>query len=463
MDSQEVKEKPTAMYEGSVPSVVMRNILPAMTSSLLMLVYNLADSLFIGQTHNDLMIAAVSLAMPLFLMFMSLGTLFGVGGASVISRELGMGNKERACKASSFCVWTCIAVGIVFMLIIWIFMDPILVLLGASDDTMEYTRTYLTIVTGCGVFSMMIYCYSNLIRAEGKAVAAMGGTLIGNILNIILDPILILGFGWGITGAAVATVIGNIVGALYYIIYVASGKFSLSAKLKDYTAGDRIAKNVLGIGIPAALSSFLMSISNIIANSLIASYGDMAVAAYGIAGKIRSCFAVLCIGMGQGLQPILAYHYGSMNRGKFKQTYSFALVFALIFSCVITILCWIFTEPIVDVFLTDEGALEYGISFTRAMLLATWFFGIYDIMQITLQAMGKAGASMIAAVSRQGIIYIPLVFIMASIGGLYGIVYAQPLAEYISLVLVIILDAVTLKGFLKPKQKSAEKHEKKMN
>ena len=146
------------MYEGSIPSVVMHNIIPAMTSSLLMLVYNLADSFFIGQTHNDFMVAAVSLAMPLFLIFMSLGTLFGVGGASVISRELGMGNHERACKASSFCIWTCIGVGIVFMLIIWIFMDPILILLGTSSDTIEYTRSYLSIVTGCGVFSMMVYC-----------------------------------------------------------------------------------------------------------------------------------------------------------------------------------------------------------------------------------------------------------------------------------------------------------------
>lgn len=450
MDTQKEKNKTSSMYEGSIPSVVMHNIIPAMTSSLLMLVYNLADSFFIGQTHNDFMVAAVSLAMPLFLIFMSLGTLFGVGGASVISRELGMGNHERACKASSFCIWTCIGVGIVFMLIIWIFMDPILILLGTSSDTIEYTRSYLSIVTGCGVFSMMVYCYSNLIRAEGKAVAAMVGTLIGNILNIILDPIFILGMGWGISGAAVATVIGNMAGALYYIIYVATGHFSLSANIKDYTARDRIAKNVLGVGIPAAMSSFLMSISNIIANSLIASYGDMAVAAYGIAGKIRSCFAVLCIGIGQGLQPILAYHYGAGNREKFKNSMSFSLTFALIFCCVITVLCWIFTRPIVNVFLTDDNALDYGVSFTHAMLTAAWFFGIYDILQITLQAMGKAGASMIAAVSRQGIIYIPLVFIMASVGGLYGIVYAQPLAEYISLILVIILDAVTLKKFLKP-------------
>ena len=441
------KENEQTLYSGSIVKSVLKNIVPAMVSSLLMLLYNIADTFFIGQTDNDLMVAAVSLATPVFLLFMSFGTLFGVGGASLISRELGMGNRERACHASSFCIWSCVAVGILFMLFLWIFMDPILVVLGASSDTIGYTRSYLNIVTCCGVFSMLVFCCSNLLRAEGKPTAAMAGTLIGNILNIILDPILILGTGWGIRGAAAATVIGNICGAVYYIIYFARGKFSLSVRPKDFMFGDRICRNVLAIGIPASLTSILMSFSQIIANSMIAEYGDMPVAAYGVTGKVRMCFSVIGIGIGQGLQPMLAYCYGHKDTVRFRKSMNFTLLFSLVLFSAATVLCLIFTEPIVKLFLTDESALNYGVEFTRAILTVTWSIGIYDVFLNTLQAMGAAGPSLLASVARQGIVYIPLLFILGRILGLYGLVYAQPIADIASLAMVFILTMVSVKKF----------------
>ena len=186
-----------------IRKAVLQNALPAMAAMLMVLIYNLADTFFIGQTHDDLQVAAVSLATPVFLLFMSVGTVFGIGGTSVISRALGEGRKDYAKKVCSFCMWGCVAVGVLMSALFLIFMDQILALIGASAETWEYARTYLTIVSFSGPFVLIANCYSNVIRAEGQSGKAMMGQLLGNLLNVILDPIMILLFGWNIAGAAI--------------------------------------------------------------------------------------------------------------------------------------------------------------------------------------------------------------------------------------------------------------------
>lgn len=265
---------------------VFKNALPAMAAMLMVLIYNLADTFFIGQTHDDLQVAAVSLATPVFLLFMAVGTIFGNGGTSVISRAMGEGRTDYAKKVCSFCMWSCVGVGIIMSALFLLFMDQILALIGASADTWEYAKTYLTIVSLSGPFVLIANCYSNVIRAEGQSGKAMMGQLIGNLLNVVLDPIMILVFGWNIAGAAIATVIGNAAGAIYYIFYFLSGKSMLSINPKDFSIKNKVASGVLTIGIPAALGSLLMSVSNIIMNSQMGKYGDMAVAGVGVAMKV---------------------------------------------------------------------------------------------------------------------------------------------------------------------------------
>lgn len=265
---------------------VFKNALPAMAAMLMVLIYNLADTFFIGQTHDDLQVAAVSLATPVFLLFMAVGTIFGIGGTSVISRAMGEGRTDYAKKVCSFCIWSCVGVGIIMSALFLLFMDQILALIGASADTWEYAKTYLTIVSLSGPFVLIANCYSNVIRAEGQSGKAMMGQLIGNLLNVVLDPIMILVFGWNIAGAAIATVIGNAAGAIYYIFYFLSGKSVLSINPKDFSVKNKVASGVLTIGIPAALGSLLMSVSNIIMNSQMGKYGDMAVAGVGVAMKV---------------------------------------------------------------------------------------------------------------------------------------------------------------------------------
>jgi Na+-driven multidrug efflux pump len=393
---------------------------------IMVLIYNLADTFFIGQTHNDYMIAAVNLATPVFLLFMSLGVLFGMGGTSVISRALGAGKVEYAKKVSSFCMWL-------------LFAEPLVILLGASSETLGYTKTYLTIVSLSGVFPIVSNCYSNIIRAEGKSTTAMMGTLLGNLLNVILDPVMIIGLGWGVAGAAVATVIGSAVGALYYQVYFWRGKSILSIKLSDFSMKDNICTSVLSIGIPAALGNIMMSISQIIANGRVSGYGDMAVAAYGVSAKVLMIVTVVGIGIGQGIQPLLGYCYGAQNRERFQKSFHFSLFFAFCLCLGITILCYAFTPEIVRAFLTDEKALSLGILFSRIMFTTAWLFGIFYVVLNALQAIGSASASLVISLCRQGFIYIPALFVLETMIGLNGLAWAQPVADVLSLIVELVI------------------------
>lgn len=423
----------------SVSKAVLQNALPAMAAMLMVLIYNLADTFFIGQTHDALQVAAVSLATPVFLLFMAVGTIFGIGGTSVISRAMGEGRKEYAKKVSAFCMWSCVGVGIIMSAVFLLFMDQILELVGASSDTWEYAKAYLTIVSFSGPFVLIANCYSNVIRAEGQSGKAMMGQLLGNLLNVILDPIMILGFGWNITGAAIATVIGNVVGAGYYIGYFLRGKSLLSISLKDFTVREKVASGVLTIGIPAALGSLLMSVSSIVMNSQMAKYGDMALAGVGVAMKVTMMTGMVCIGLGQGIQPLLGYCVGAKKWARYKGVFRFSMIFAFALSAVLTVICYLFLPQIVSAFLTDAAALEYGVAFAKILLSTSFLFGIFYVMTNALQACGAATESLIVNVSRQGLIYIPAMLILGAIFHETGLIWAQPVADILSLVLAAIL------------------------
>lgn len=424
-----------------IPKIIIKNSIPALIAMIMVMVYNLADTFFLGLTHDDLQVTAVSFATPLFMIFMSLGTLFGVGGTSVISRALGEGNTERAKKACSFCMWACVAVGTFFMALLWIFLDDVTVMLGASENSMGLTKDYMRIVIGCGVFSMISNCFSSIVRTEGQAMKAMTGTLVGNLLNMILDPIFILGFKWGVVGAAVATVIGNAVAAGYYILYFLKGKSVLSISPRHFSVKDKILSGVLSVGISASLANLLVSISSIVVNAQLSKYdnGDMLVAGYGVTAKVIMIVTLIGIGVGSGVQPFLGYCYGAKEKKRLTDGIRFSAMFGLVLCFVISALCFIFARPIVKVFLTDMTALDSGVHFTRILMSTAWLIGAFAICQNTLQAMGAAVPALLASIFRQGIIFIPAVFIMKAIIGVNGLIWAQPVADILSLAIVIFM------------------------
>ena len=281
-------------------------------------------------------------------------------------------------------------------------------------------------MAGCGPFVLIANCYSNVLRAEGQSTKAMMGMLIGNLLNIVLDPIMILGFGWNIAGAAIATAIGNIVAAAYYLLYFRKGTSLLSIHPRDFTVRDGVCANVLAIGIPASLASLLMSVSQIVMNSCMAQYGDMAVAGMGVAMKVTMMTGMVCIGLGQGIQPLLGYCVGARLWDRFNKVLKFSLCFALVLSLALTGTCYLFTAQIVNVFLTDAQAFDFGFRFSRILLSTNALFGVYYVLTNTLQAMGAALPSLIVNLSRQGLIYIPALFVLEAVLGITGLAWASP-------------------------------------
>jgi putative MATE family efflux protein len=429
---------------------VLKNALPAIVATLMQLVYNLADTFFIGFTRDDYQVAAVSLVFPVFMLFMSVGMIFGIGGMSVISRAYGEGRAEYAKKVSSFCMWASIAVGVPMSVVTFVCMDPLLNAMGAmAGETLEYSRNYLTIIMSGGPLILIGNTFPNILRAEGEPRKAMTGQLIGNIANIVLDPIMILGFGLGISGAAVATLIGCTLGAGYYILHFLRGKSSLSIHPRDFTMREKVLSSVVSIGIPAAMGPLFMSVSQVVMNGLMSGYGSLAVAAAGVAGKVSMIISTIALGLSQGVQPLLGFSIGAANWKRYREYLRFSLLFGTAMCALVTGLCYVFTPQIVGVFLTEPESLSNGISFAYIMQTTAFLFGAFFCFVNALQAMGAAIPSLIVNISRQGIIYIPALFILRAVLGSYGLIWAQPVADVLSLIMAVALHKMMYKRMTK--------------
>lgn len=444
-----MQDKTTELFANApVPKAVISNIIPSIISMIMVLLYNLADTFFIGQTKNAYMVAAVSIATPVFLIFMAVGMLFGIGGTSLISRMLGEGKEEKAKNTSAFCFWTGLTIGVVAMIFIWIFVKPICSLVGASDDTMEYASQYLNIVAVGIPFLIVSNTFSNIIRSEGKAKTAMAGMIIGNMMNIVLDPIMILGLHWNVAGAAVATVLGNIGSALFYLQHLLSKKTMLSIHIKDYRVRDQIATGVCAIGIPASLNSILMSVSNILINNVMTRYGDMAVAGLGVAMKVNMIVVMLLIGLGTGIQPLLGYCYGAGNKKRYIAVLKFSLSLAFGLSLIMTVICYVFAGPLVTAFLDNADAFEFGMSFSRTYILSGPILGILFVFVNAIQSTGAALPSLILSISRQGLLFIPILAIFSRIfESARMVAMAQPVTDYLAAALSAVLFMFTYKKY----------------
>lgn len=448
-----MKDNAVEIFEHApVPKAVFVNIIPSVISMLMVLIYNLADTFFIGQTKNAYMVAAISLATPAFLFFMAVGMLFGIGGTSLISRMLGEGRHEDAKHACSFCFWTGTTVGIIGMAAILLAINPVAKLVGATPDTIKYVKQYLMIIAIGVPFLVIGNIFSTIIRAEGKANKAMAGMILGNVANIVLDPVMILFLGWNVAGAAIATVIGNILSAVFYILHFFGKDSILSIHPKYYRIRNGIAAGVFAIGIPASLNSILMSTSNILVNNLMTRHGDMAVAGLGVAMKVNMVAVMLLIGVGTGIQPLLGYNFGSGNRKRFISILRFSLILAASLSIIMSILCYLGAGPMVNAFLEEKAAYDYGMQFARILILSGPILGILFVMINTIQAMGAALPSLILSISRQGLLYIPVLFLF---NGLFSsaktLVMAQPVTDYLAVILSILLGMIAFHKYFEEK------------
>ncbi len=425
--------------EAPVSRAVMTMAIPTMISMLVVVIYNMADTFFIGQTGDPMQVAAVSLATPVFMVFMALGNLFGIGGSSAISRALGEKKPERAKNISSFCCYASLGLGVFMAVLFLVGMDVILVMIGASTNTIDFAREYLTYIAFGGPFIMFGTAFGNILRGEGAARESMTGNMIGTVTNIVLDPVMILVFGWGVAGAAIATVIGNIAASLFYVSYFLRKKSSLSIRLRDFRMGGRIASSVAAIGIPASLNNILMSCANIVLNLMLGGYGDTPVAAMGVAMKSNMIVVLLQIGLCAGIQPLIGYNYGARNKKRLLQVFRFTGIFAVVMGSILTAVMVIAKRFVVQAFINDPEVIAYGMQMVIALQLSGPFIGILFLCINTIQGMGKAIPSLILTICRQGLIFIPLIIVLNKVVGLNGVIYAQSVADYCSIVIALVI------------------------
>lgn len=434
------------LFEDSpVPKAVMSMAIPTIISMLVVVIYNMADTFFIGQTHDPMKVAAVSLATPVFMVFMALGNLFGIGGTSAISRSLGEGNLKRSKNLSSFCFYSSIGIGIIVCVLYWIFMDQILLLIGASEATIVFARQYLVVVSAGAPFIMFSTTFGNILRGEGASKQSMIGNMIGTIANIILDPIFILSFNLGVIGAAIATVLGNAFASIYYLAYFLRKKSTLSISIKDFRMDGSIILDIFAIGFPASLNNILMSVSNIILNNALIAYGDIPVAAMGIAMKTNMLAVLLQIGLCAGIQPLIGYCYGAKNFDRLKKIVKFTGMCTIIMGTVLTIFIFFTKGYIVRAFLNDDSVLEYGMKMVFALQIAGPFLGLLFLGINTIQGMGKGIASLVLTLCRQGLFFIPSVFILNRLFRLDGVIYAQSVADYFSIAIAMLISLTIIR------------------
>ena len=441
-----------------VPKALATLAVPTIISQLITMVYNLADTYFIGKTNDPYKIAASSVCFVLVFAMSSIASLFGVGGGSLISRLMGQKLDKDAASVASFSFWCTMGASAIYSLTLLAFMEPILTFLGITENTMAFAKDYALYVVVLGVIpANLSLTMSHLLRSEGYATHASAGLAAGGILNIILDPIfmfVILEPGREVAGAAMATLISNCIVLVYFITiyFVIRKKSVISISPKKFMLKKHYIKSVLAIGFPAALGSLLACLSNTMINKLVSSYGEIPVAAIGIVKKIDMLPMNVGMGLCQGMVPLIAYNYAAGNYKRMKAFSSAARIVGIGFALVCVASFQIFAGDLVKIFIQDAKTVEYGTDFLRICCLAVPLMIFNFHMSFTFQAMGMGKQSLILSSMRQGLVNIPLMLIMNAIFGLLGVVWTQLLADSITGAISYIVYKKSYQGLIDKKK-----------
>ncbi|MBO4759751.1 MAG: MATE family efflux transporter [Spirochaetaceae bacterium] len=441
--------KNSEIFESApIPRAVAKLALPTMLTMLVNVLYNMVDTYFIGRTGDPNQVAAVSIATPVFLFLMAAGNIFGVGGSAYISRSLGERKYERVKSIASFCCYAGIFVGLVIGTIFIIFNKQILTACGASKNTIDFATDYLRWISFGAPFVVLSFAFSNIVRGEGSSKTSMFGQMLGMVVNMILDPIMILGMKMGVSGAAIATIIGNICTCTFYLVYILSSKrTALSISPAEFRMNQGIFSNVFAIGTPASLNNVLMSFSSILMNKFLANYGDIPIASMGIAMKANMFVVFMQLGLAVGVLPLIGYNYGAKNYKRMTSIIRFSAIANLCIGTTLTILYFWLTAPIVKLFIDNQETVSYGIQMVRALQFSMPVLGILFILSNAFQAMGKSIPSMVLSISRQGFVFFPTLILMNKFIGLNGIIYSQPIADIISVFIAIAMFFAIKKSF----------------
>ena len=419
-----------------IPKAVVTLSVPSVISSLVMVIYSLADTFFVGMMNDPVQNAAVTLAAPLLLAFNAVNNLFGIGSSSMMSRALGRKDYDTVYRSSAFGFYASLICSLLFSLLYGVLQSPILVMLGANAETTQATADYLfwTVLLGSAP-SILNVVLAYLVRAEGSSLHASIGTMCGCLLNIVLDPIFILpwGLNLGAAGAGCATCLSNTVACLYFfvLLFVKRGKTYVCIKPSMFRPSKQIVKGVCGVGIPASIQNLLNVTGMTILNNFTSAYGSDPVAAMGIAQRVNIVPFQIAMGFSQGIMPLISYNYTSGNIKRMKKTFMFTAKISLGFILAVMLTFVFAAEPIISMFMKNESIVAYGAAFQRGFCFALPFLCIDFLALGVFQSCGMGMKSFIFAVVRKIVLEIPALFVLNWLFPLYGLAYAQFVAELI--------------------------------
>ena len=434
-----------------VPKAYFTMALPVVFSMVISLVYNMVDTYFIAGTGNTDLVAGVSLGAPVFTLMIALGDIFGLGGSSVISRMFGQKHDDDAKRMSVFCFYGAIICGIIVIAIMMLFRPQILGILGADASTYKYASQYYTGIVLGAPFIILTFTPSNQLRTEGLANQSMIGSVIGAVVNIILDPIFISVLGLGAAGAAIASVIGYILSDIYFTWILLKRSKKLSVNPKGFYITKEELKPIFAIGIPASITNLMQSLGIMMTNRFLLPYGNEKVAAMGIVMKVNMIAVLVLVGFAFGGQPLIGYNYGAENKKRLKEILSFCYKFECGLAAILAVILSVAAKPLIQIFMDKPEIVSTGIGMLRFQQLGMIFVAAVLITTCTFQSAGKASGAFWLSVSRQGLIFAIVIFIASKTIGYTGVIAAQPISDFLTAVLAVILFKKQLGGFFKEK------------
>ncbi len=440
----------TAVFEKlPVPKAVLTMAVPTVISQLIVLIYNMADTFFLGRTGNPLMVGGVSLILPIFNISLSISGLAGIGGGALISRLLGEKRPEEARRVYSFCVYLGALTAAAFSVGVLLFMRPLMEALGANAENYGYASSYAFFVIVCGgIPTVLSNTLANLIRSVGESKKAGFGITMGGVINIVLDPVfmfVLLPDGMEVVGAGAATCISNCIACGYFIATLlkmrSSGGVLRLTRPRDLPEKRSVA-GIFSVGVPSSIATLLFDLDYMVIDKLMSDYNDVALAAIGIVLKVERLPLNVGIGICQGMMPIIAYNFSAKNIKRLRDTKRFSLTLGLACAAVSIALYEVFAGYIMRFFIDDAATAALGTRFLRARVLATVMMFLCFFHVYLFNGFGKGGYALFLGVTRWAVFNIPMLYILNHFFGMYGIVWSQLAADVLTVILSVAVYAV---------------------
>ena len=456
MEETNISQEQNPLGTAPVGGLILKFAIPAIISMLVSAMYNIVDQIFIGQGVGMLGNAATNVAFPVTTIATALALLLGIGGASNYNLEMGAGREKKASSIAGTALSTLVITGVILAVAVLLFLRPLLSLFGATTDVMPYAVDYLGITAVGLPFYALSIGGNHIVRADRSPTYSMTCVLTGAIVNTILDPLFIFGFGWGIKGAAWATVIGQVVSGILVIIYF--GKFrKMYLEMSMLKPSSECLKAIISLGMASCINQIAMAIVQIVLNNILRYYGglsvygsDIPIACVGVISKVNQVFMAICIGISQGCQPIWGFNYGAKKYDRVRLAYRYSMIACTAIATVFFLCFQLFPHQIVSIFGTGSDLyFQFAEHYLKIFMFMTFVNGIQPMSSGFFTSIGKAKLGIVMSLTRQVLFLLPLIVVFSLIMGIDGVMYAGPIADAAAFVLAILFARRELRAMKK--------------